>query len=125
MIASFNFNDRRVVSSEEAADSRDKFERDALLNRLDPLRENIYLYRMMQTIMSKLGLVKGDGDGSTTVDVRTASTRVSPEQYRYNLQSIARFCRERLVPLVFVALQDNPAHSEHLRAGMTALNDGR
>ena len=29
------------------------------------------------------------------------------------------------MPLVFIALQDNPAHSEHLRTGITHLNNGR
>lgn len=123
VIASFNFNDRRVVLSEATADSRDKFERDALLHGLDLLREKIYLYRALQGVMSKLGMVKGDGDGSVTVDVRTATTRVSPEQYRHNLKRFARFCRERQVPLVFVVLQDNPAQSEHLRAGLAHLKN--
>ncbi len=124
VIASFNFNDRRVVPSEAATDSQDKFEREALLHRLD-FREKIYLYRGVQRLLINLHLLKGGGDGSMTVDARRAPTRVSPEQYQENLQRIARFCRERQVSLVFVAFQDNPAHSEHLRAGITHLNAGR
>ena len=124
VIASFSFNDRRVVPSEAATDSHDKFEREALLHRLD-FREKIYLYRGLQRLLTKLRLIKSSGDGSMTVDARTAPTRVSPDQYRTNLERIARFCQERQVPLVFIALQDNPAHSEHLRTGITHLNNGR
>lgn len=124
VIASFSFNDRRVVPSEAATDSHDKFEREALLHRLD-FREKIYLYRGLQRVLIKLHLMKSAGDGNLTVDARTAPTRVSPEQYRANLEGIARFCQERQVPLVFIAFQDNPAHSEHLRAGIAHLKAGR
>lgn len=124
VIASFGFNDRRVVPSDSAADSHEKFEREAQLHRLD-FREKIYLYRGLQRLLGKLHLVKSSGDGSVTVDARTAQTRVSPEQYRANLERIARFCRERQVPLIFIALQDNPAHFEHLRTGITHLNNQR
>jgi lysophospholipase L1-like esterase len=124
VIASFSFNDRRVVPSDAAADSHEKFEREAQMHRLD-FREKIYLYRGLQRLLVKLHLLKSSGDGSMTVDARTAPTRVSPDQYRQNLERIARFCEERHVPLVFVAFQDNPAHSEHLRAGIDHLNAGR
>jgi len=124
VIASFSFNDRRVVPSDAAADSHEKFEREAQLHRLD-FREKIYLYRGLQRLLVKLHLVNSSGDGSMTVDARTAPTRVSPEQYRANLERIARFCRERHVPLIFVAFQDNPAHSEHLQAGIAHLNNQR
>jgi len=124
VIASFSFNDRRVVPSDAAADSHEKFEREAQMHRLD-FREKIYLYRGLQRLLVKLHLVNSSGDGSMTVDARTAPTRVSPEQYRANLERIARFCRERHVPLIFVAFQDNPAHSEHLQAGIAHLNNQR
>lgn len=125
VIASFSFNDRRVVPSAEAADSREKFEREALLHRTDVVREKIYLYRLIQRLLVKAGLLKGDGDGGLAVDARTAPTRVSPEHYRANLEGIARFCREREVPLLFITFQDNPAHAEHLRAGLAHLAQGR
>lgn len=44
VIASFSFNDRRVVPSDSAADSHEKFTREAQLHRFD-FREKIYLYR--------------------------------------------------------------------------------
>jgi lysophospholipase L1-like esterase len=124
VIASFSFNDRRVVPSDAAADSHEKFEREAQMHRLD-FREKIYLYRGLQRLLIKLHVINSSGDGSMTVDARTAPTRVSPEQYRANLERIARFCRERHVPLIFVAFQDNPAHSEHLQAGIAHLNNQR
>jgi lysophospholipase L1-like esterase len=124
VIASFSFNDRRVVPSEAATDSHGKFEREAFLHRLD-FRDKIYLYRAMQRLLTKLRLVKSSGGDSMPIDARTAPTRVSPDQYRANLERMARFCQERQVPLVFVAFQDNPAHAEHLRAGITHLNNKR
>lgn len=124
VIASFSFNDRRVVPSDSAADSHEKFTREAQLHRFD-FTEKIYLYRGLERLLIKLHLLKSSGDGRVTVDVRTAPTRVSPEQYRANLERIARFCRDRQVPLIFIAFQDNPAHSEHLRAGLAHLSAGR
>lgn len=125
VIASFSFNDRRVVPSEEAADSREKFEREAVSHQFDFVRGKVYLYRVIQTVMSKVGLLKIGGETDILIDVRRARTRVSPEQYRQNLERIARFCQERHVPLVFVVFQDNPTHSEHLRAGIAHLNNGQ
>ncbi|MEP7153996.1 MAG: GDSL-type esterase/lipase family protein [Nitrospira sp.] len=125
IIASYGFNDRRVVPSESAIDSRQKFERDALSRRFDLLRGRIYLFRMIQIVMSKVGLIKNGSDQDMVVDARQARTRVSPEQYRQNLGRIAQFCKERHVPLVFIVFQDNPAYSEHLRAGIAHQNSGR
>lgn len=125
IIASYGFNDRRVVPSEAAIDSLQKFERDALSHRFDLLRGKIYLFRMIQIVMSKLGLIKNGSDQDIVVDARQARTRVSPEQYRQNLERIAQFCQERHMPLVFIVFQDNPAHSEHLRAGIAHQNNGR
>ena len=125
VIASFNFNDRRIVASENAVDSQEKFSRDALLHRVDLIRTNSYLYRALETVMFKAGLVRHGNEGGASLDVRTARTRVSPDHYRQNLERIARFCEERRVPLVFVVLQDNPAHVEHVRAGISYLETGQ
>lgn len=125
VIASFSFNDRRVVSSEEAIDSREKFNREALSHQFDLIREKIYLFRVVESVVSKLRPDNRRAQSEVQVDARNARTRVSPEQYRQNLERIARFCRERQVPLVFVLFQDNPAHSEHLLAGITHMNNGQ
>ena len=125
IIASYGFNDRRVVPVEAAADNPKKFEREALCHRFDLLRERIYLFRIVQIGLSKLGLLKSGGEQYLTVDARQAPTRVSPEQYRQNLEHIAQFCRERHVPLLFIVFRDNPAHAEHLLAGVAHQNNGR
>lgn len=125
IIASYGFNDRRVVPSEASIDSRQKFEREALSHRFDHLRGKIYLFRMVQIVMTKVGLIKSGSDQDMVVDARQARTRVSPEQYRQNLERIAQFCKERRVPVVFIVFQDNPAHSEHLRAGIAYRTNGR
>jgi lysophospholipase L1-like esterase len=125
VIASYSFNDRRIVPADETADSRGRFERLAQSQQFDLIRGKVYLFRMIESGMSKLGLLKSSGEPDPLVDLRRAKSRVSPEQYRQNLEHIARFCQERHVPLVFVVFQDNPAHSEHLRAGIAHLNHGR
>ena len=125
VIASYGFNDRRIVPTETASDSRQKFERDVQSHRFDLIRGRVYLFRMIQIALSKVGLIKGRDDQEIVVDARQARTRVSPEQYRQNLERIAQFCRERHVPLLFIVFKDNPAYSEHLRAGMTYQNNGR
>ena len=125
VIASYGFNDRRVVPVEAATDNPKKFEREALSHKFDLLRERIYLFRMVQIGLSKLGLLKSSGEQYITVDARQAPTRVSPEQYRQNLESIAQFCKERHVPLLFIVFRDNPAHAEHLLAGIAHQNKGR
>ena len=125
IIASYGFNDRRVVPVEAAVDNPKKFEREALSHRFDLLRERIYLFRMDQIGLSKLGLLKSGGEQYVTVDARQAPTRVSPEQYRQNLEHIAQFCNARHVPLLFIVFRDNPAHPEHLLAGIVHQNNGR
>jgi hypothetical protein len=80
---------------------------------------------MVQIGLSKLGLLKTGGEQYVTVDARQAPTRVSPEQYRQNLEHIAQFCQERHVPLLFIVFRDNPAHAEHLLAGIVHQNNGR
>ena len=125
VIASFSFNDRRVVPSVQSIDSREKFESEARSHEFDFLRRKVYLLRMLQAFISQLDFRERRTQTDFLVDLRSAKTRVSPEQYRENLERIARFCRERQVPLVFVLFQDNPAQSEHLRAGITHMSDGR
>ncbi len=125
VIASYGFNDRRVVPSEGAGDSRQKFERDAQSHRFDHVRGKMYLFRMIQIVLSKLGLIESGSDQDMAIDARQARTRVSPEQYRQNLERIAQFCKERHVPLVFIVFKDNPAQTEHLRAGIAHQNGGR
>jgi lysophospholipase L1-like esterase len=125
VIASFNFNDRRAVPSEEVMDSRGKFGREAILHQTDLLRSNLYLYRTMQYGMSMLGMVNGASNSGPAMDVRQAHVRVPPAKYRHNLKSIARLCNEHNVPLIFIVLQDNPLHTEHLRNGVSALAEGR
>jgi lysophospholipase L1-like esterase len=125
VIASFNFNDRRAIPSEETIDSREKFARETLLHQADIVRGNLYLYRTLQYAMSFLGIVDASPRQRTTIDVRSAAARVPPAQYRENLEKIARLCKEHHIPLVFVVLQDNPAHTQHLRNGISHLIAGR
>jgi lysophospholipase L1-like esterase len=125
VIASFNFNDRRAVPSEDATDSRSKFGREALLHHADIVRTNLYSYKTMQYAMSMFGMVNSGPRLGTSIDVRMAHVRVSPARYKQNLKNIARLCKEHNVPLVFVVLQDNPAHTEHLRHGVSALSEKR
>lgn len=124
VVASFNFNDRRFVVSEADEDSDAKFAHDMVLRQMSVFQENLYLYRVMEFVASKIGGKREGAQGAGSWDVRQLHARVSPDRYKENLARIARFCKERGVPLVFIVLQDNPAQTAQLRAGIAALRQG-
>jgi hypothetical protein len=82
VIASFSFNDRRVVPSDSAADSHEKFAREARLHRFDFRAKTLSVPGTGTPAGRKCTCSEAAATGSTTVDARTAPTRVSPEHYR-------------------------------------------
>lgn len=124
VVVSFNFNDRRFVVSEADEDADAKFVRDTMLRQMSVVQENLYVYRVMEFLMSALGGKRGGAQGAGTWDVRQLHARVPPHRYKENLARIARFCKERGVPLVFVVLQDNPIQTAQLRTGIASFKQG-
>jgi lysophospholipase L1-like esterase len=122
IVVSFNFNDRRYVTQVAGADGPMAFERSyaasATLGRVTRSLEYVHLYRAMRSMLQLAGLVPLP---TTRVDVAGLVPRVDEESYRRNLTSIAEHAHRAGVPLVFMALNDNPLQSDHLNRGIAAL----
>ena len=122
IVVSFNFNDRRYVTQGADADGPVAFERSyaasGTLGRVTRALEYVHLYRALRSVLQSAGLFPPP---TTRVDVAGLLPRVDEEHYRRNLTSIAEHARRAGVPLVFVALNDNPLQSDHLNRGIAAL----
>jgi lysophospholipase L1-like esterase len=122
IVVSFNFNDRRYVTRGSEADGPAAFERSyaasAALGRIAHALEYVHLYRALRSVLRSAGLVPSP---TTRVDVAGLVPRVDEESYRRNLAGIAELAHRAGVPLVFVALNDNPLQSDHLNRGIAAL----
>lgn len=125
IIVGFHHNDRKYVLSEDEADSDVKFARDAAGHRWEAVRTKLRLYWVMQALMSKAGLVKTPEGVTAVEDVRKLNVRVPPGSYGNNLVNMAKFCKERHIPLIFVLLKTNPTYTEHLRQGIKLLEEAR
>src|SRR5262249_16016187 len=66
-----------------------------------------------------------DHEMARSLDLATVYPRVSPDEFRRNLDEVARFCAERGITLVFVILNDNVTESVELEAGTPAVRAGR
>jgi len=122
IVVSFNFNDRRYVTQAAEADGPAAFERSyaasGALGRVAHALEYVHLYRALRSVLQSAGLILPP---PMRVDVRGLVPRVDEEHYRRNLTSIAEYAQRAGVPLVFVALNDNPLQSDHLNRGIAAL----
>src|SRR5262245_19814230 len=125
IIVGFGHNDRRYVVSDDDMDSDAKFSRDAAADRWDTIRTDLYLYKLIQASMSKLRLMKTPESVVAVEDVRKLNVRVPPDSYRSNLTNIARFSKERHIPVIFLVLNENPAYQEHLQQGVKLMEEGR
>ena len=72
-----------------------------MVSRLDGTLDRVYLFRAMKSAYLRVAALQGI-DPAPGVP-RTAS-RVSPSQYRENLEGIAAECRRRGIKPVFIAL---------------------
>ena len=98
IIVGFNHNDRRYVISEDEQDSDVKFSRDAAGDLWEDVRTTLRLYRVMQALMSKAGLVKTPESVTAVEDVRKLNVRVPPGSYGNNFVNMAKFCKENIFP---------------------------
>jgi lysophospholipase L1-like esterase len=120
IIVSFNFNDRRYVLSPDDIDSEAKFNRDMDGRRFAILQKKMYLYRLLRALMLKVGIIHDVGhEGRGAVDdLRTLNVRVPPDKYRENLAKMADMARAHKIPVIFLVLNDNPLHTQHLKRGL-------
>jgi lysophospholipase L1-like esterase len=119
IIISFNFNDRRYVLSPDAMDSEEKFRRDMGGRRFATFQQKVYLYRLLRAFMLKAGMIHEEDAGKRDVDdLRTLDVRVPPDRYRENLIKMAGVAKAHNIPVIFLSLNDNPLHTQHLNRGL-------
>jgi lysophospholipase L1-like esterase len=122
IVVSFNFNDRRYVTQGAEADGPVAFERSyapsATLGHVARALEYVHIYRALRSVLQSADLAPLP---TMRVDIAGLVPRVDEEHYRRNLTNIAEYAHRAGVPLVFVALNDNPLQSDHLNQGIAAL----
>jgi lysophospholipase L1-like esterase len=119
-IVSFQYNDRRYVLPDDGIDSDIKFHRYMSWHRIDLLRDWLYMYRYLSSLMEKVGLINKPKFAELG-SLNELAVRVPPESYRHNLVRIAEIARDRKIPLIFMVLKDHPLMTEHLNRGLALL----
>lgn len=123
-VVSFNFNDRRYVVDEDYVDSELKFQREKTAKSrqeiLDKLYSNLYIYRLMSSLLEKSNKTNLDKLKATTL-----KARVGPEDYRDNLIKIAEFAKNQKLSVIFMILKDNPIETEYLKRGIKFLENSQ
>jgi lysophospholipase L1-like esterase len=121
VVFAFDFNDRRYVLRPGDVDSPERFRRLARLASWDRLASSLAL----------VDLARGrrapgpDHAADHSLDLGTVYPRVSPDDFRQNLEQAARYCADHGIALVFLVLNDNVADSAELETGARALHAGR
>jgi lysophospholipase L1-like esterase len=125
IVVAFNRNDRRYVLKEDSIDGDAVFSRGPHPQELRQATQNtarkFYLFRVVKAVISKLGVPTAAATSpqpAAVDDIRTLPVRVSPEHYRSNLTKIIQLAESWNASVIFLALNDNPAYTEHLRRGI-------
>jgi lysophospholipase L1-like esterase len=135
IVVSFNFNDRRFVLPPDRPDGLQRFGRLARVQSLRQVARHVYLARLLARLLDRpLGQPATDDESKelrswhsplTHVDVRSLRPRVSPEDYRRNLEAMVALARGRGIPVAFVLLADNPRDKGLLEEGIAQARAGR
>jgi lysophospholipase L1-like esterase len=121
IVFAYGFNDRRYVLHPDEVDSELRFRRFARRSRLDRLAGSLALAGLL-----KRGLrAEPESFEERSLDLATVFPRVSPDDFRRNLEAVARYCAVRGVRLVFLLLNDHPVASGDLARGVRRLHEGR
>ena len=120
VVFAFDFNDRRYALHPWEVDGQDHFQRLARLDAWDRLVNSLVLVRLAGGRRN----LRPDHAKDGALDLRTVRPRVSPSDFRQNLESVARHCAERRIALIFLILTDNPAESRDLEEGARAWQAG-
>jgi hypothetical protein len=102
---SFNFNDRRLVTSPEKVDSHERMK--ALGSKGSRLLRSIYLAKPVASLLGRFRKAIAPPGGGFD-DLSRPNVRVSPDHYRKNLDEMARIANEYSIEVVFLLLGDNP-----------------
>lgn len=122
VVVSYNFNDRRYVRHREEADHAEQFERiwqasTGQAAGLQSMLQTSYASRGLQSLLTSAGVLSS----APELDLSTTTPRVDEEGYRRNLEHIIATAGHQGVPLVFIALKDNPFEVEALDRGLERL----
>lgn len=123
-IVSFNFNDRRYVLPNDGVDSDAKFGRYVTGHQVDYVREWLFTYRYLLSLMKKVGVVS-EPKIAQAESLDELTVRVPPDSYRENLVRMAEIARDRKLPLIFMILKDHPVMTEHLDRGIALLESSQ
>jgi len=123
-IVSFNFNDRRYVLPGDGVDSDAKFGRYTTGHQVEFVREWLYTYRFLHSLLKNVGVVS-EPQVAKAETLNELTVRVPPASYRENLVHMAEMARDRKIPLIFMILKDHPVMTEHLDRGIALLQDSR
>lgn len=128
VVISFGYNDRRMVRRPSHVDGQPRFNdiyarfRKGEANRK---LELLYAYRGLGKVMGKLGLLPvAESTPPSDLAMDAWLPRVSPSEYRANLQAMVRSARNNGAEVVFLLLADNPAQTVELDLGIEAYGQG-
>lgn len=125
LVVSFNFNDRRYAL--DGSDSDELFQQEFAAysrHRMLELLRASYFVRALNTLLVRFGFAPY----STVPESMTLEgldSRVPPDAYRKNLQSIVDWAQDRGVDVVLLLLGDNPTMTATLDEGMELLQAGQ
>jgi lysophospholipase L1-like esterase len=120
-VFAFDFNDRRYALHPWEVDGPDRFQRLARLASWDRLARSVALVDLAMGHRAP-GPDRGE---NRSLDLGTVRPRVSPSDFRQNLEAAARYCSEHGIELILLTLNDNIAHSRELEEGARAWRAGR
>lgn len=122
VVFAYGLNDRRYVLHPDDVDSERHFRRLALRSRLNRLAGSLALVDLLKN----RGVVEPEEAAEERpLDLATVLPRVPPQEFRRNLEAVARDCAERGIFLIFLLLNDNPVESWDLARGVRRLREGQ
>lgn len=120
VVFAFDFNDRRYALHPWEVDGTDQFRRLARLDAWDRFVNSLVLVQLAGGRRN----LRPDRAKDQALDLATVRPRVSPSDFRRNLESAARYCADHRIALIFLILTDNPAESGELEEGARAWRAG-
>ncbi len=126
---SFNINDRRLMTDPELVDSDAAFQRIARADIFQRLVDRSYFVWAAAEAGKwlsgrSMGIAEMIGDTeSAKVRLDKVVPRVSPKDYRDNLEKMVRWAKENGSGVAFILLGDNPSQTQNVREGLKHLAD--
>lgn len=118
VVASFNFNDRRWVSAADYVDGTKKFAQMSSRG-WGALLHKSYFPKLVNLVKHRFG-----SRTSAAIQMDSLYPRVSPDDYRQNLNRIAEVCLDIGAKCVFLVLNDNPVDNAYAKQGQKLMAAG-